>query len=120
MGTATDWCRGAASYCSDYVSDPPFLSSAIDPNVLLMIDNSASMYDLAYVGNQKYCFDDTFNNTVTYEGYFDPGGWYQYAVAEGRFKLVGGRPGRRDRFFRTGELPQLGGGLQVRHRKKDP
>ncbi|MBW1789688.1 MAG: hypothetical protein JRK53_24250, partial [Deltaproteobacteria bacterium] len=79
MGTATDWCRGAASYCSDYVSDPPFLSSAIDPNVLLMIDNSASMYDLAYVGNQKYCFDDTFNNTVTYEGYFDPGGWYQYA-----------------------------------------
>ncbi|WP_243371425.1 PilC/PilY family type IV pilus protein [Geotalea sp. SG265] len=35
---------------------PPFITAGIKPNLLLMIDNSASMYDLAYqdAGN-KYC-----------------------------------------------------------------
>ncbi|HBA89696.1 MAG TPA: hypothetical protein DCZ75_17420, partial [Geobacter sp.] len=33
----------------DYCVTPAFVSGHIPPNLLLMIDNSASMYDLAYV-----------------------------------------------------------------------
>jgi len=35
--------------CASGNAVPPFLSTGSKPNLLLMIDNSASMYDLAYV-----------------------------------------------------------------------
>ena len=39
-----------------YCVEPPFINASIPPNVLLMIDNSGSMYDLAYVDKgQKHC-----------------------------------------------------------------
>ena len=51
----------ADSSCAAGVAVPPFLAAGVDPNLLLMIDNSASMYDLAYVKprEQGYCYDGT-------------------------------------------------------------
>jgi type IV pilus assembly protein PilY1 len=85
-----------------YCVTPAFVSGNIPPNLLLMIDNSASMYDLAYSDRGKkhcsvstgtscatdadcgasggtcsvfdrqpyYCYDQTYNNSNTYVGYF--------------------------------------------------
>jgi type IV pilus assembly protein PilY1 len=73
---------------STYVSTPPFLSGGgVDPNLLLLIDNSASMYDLAYVDDQGYCYDDTYSSTNTYVGYFEPTTWYGYNSTAQRFEL---------------------------------
>ncbi|MFZ3207685.1 MAG: hypothetical protein WA140_02485, partial [Geobacteraceae bacterium] len=43
-----------------YCITPPFITAGIKPNLLLMIDNSASMYDLAYVDKgKKHCATNT-------------------------------------------------------------
>ncbi len=50
--------------CSEGVAYPPFLAEGVDPNLLMIIDNSASMYDMAYVpevaSQQGYCYDDSY------------------------------------------------------------
>ena len=66
----------AANTMADYISTPPFLSGGgVTPNLLLLIDNSASMYDLAYVGDAGYCYDDTYDSASIYVGNFEPGSW---------------------------------------------
>lgn len=46
----------AAGPGDQYCITPPFITAGIKPNLLLMIDNSASMYDLAYVDKgKKHC-----------------------------------------------------------------
>ena len=66
----------------NYCSQPPLPGFGVKPNVLLMIDNSASMYDLAYTDPSKYCLDDsadTFSRSgEPYPGYFDPETFYGY------------------------------------------
>ena len=88
----------ADSSCSTGAAVPPFLAAGVDPNLLLMIDNSASMYDLAYVKPREegYCYDGTYTDesgslvesydgATSYFGYFDPAGWYAYDFAAGQF-----------------------------------
>ena len=81
-----------ADVCSDGVAFPPFVSKGLDANLLMIIDNSASMYDLAYVpefaAQQGYCYDDTYDNTKTYAGYFesDTVQWYIYNTATEQFE----------------------------------
>jgi len=88
----------ADSSCSTGAAVPPFLAAGVDPNLLLMIDNSASMYDLAYVKPREegYCYDGTYtdesgatvesyNAANSYIGYFDSAGWYAYDFTSGRF-----------------------------------
>ena len=56
------WEPGTAfsAICADGTGVPPFVGTdAVDPNVLLMIDNSASMLDLAAVGAEGICYDGT-------------------------------------------------------------
>jgi len=77
---------GTAGYCSSNTAEPPFLAMGEDPNLLLVIDNSASMYDLAYVEGQGYCYDDSYASATTYAGYFKPGTWYAYDFGAGRFE----------------------------------
>jgi type IV pilus assembly protein PilY1 len=78
----------AANSMSNYISTPPFMSGGgVDPNLLLLIDNSASMYDLAYVDDQGYCYDETYNSISTYVGCFDPASWYDYNLSAQRFEL---------------------------------
>ncbi len=78
----------AANSMAGYISTPPFLSGGgVTPNLLLLIDNSASMYDLAYVDDQGYCYDDTYDSTSTYVGNFEPGTWYGYNLGAEKFEL---------------------------------
>jgi len=45
---------------SQYCITPPFITAGVKPNLLLLIDNSASMYDLAYVDKgKKHCAANT-------------------------------------------------------------
>ena len=67
------------AYCANGVKIPAFLASGIDPNLLLIIDNSASMNDPAYIGSQGTCYDDGYSPSQTYAGYFDSNGWYSYS-----------------------------------------
>jgi len=41
---------------NQYCITPPFITAGVKPNLLLMIDNSASMYDLAYTDPAKILF----------------------------------------------------------------
>ncbi|GFO63912.1 hypothetical protein GMPD_18310 [Geomonas paludis] len=91
-----------------YCVKPAFVAGNVSPNLLLMIDNSASMYDLQYVDEGKkhcsnsstsctsnadcsnggtcsvfdrrpfYCYDQTFNSTKDYYGYFNKDKFYYY------------------------------------------
>jgi type IV pilus assembly protein PilY1 len=78
----------AVNTMSNYISTPPFLSGGgVTPNLLLLIDNSASMYELAYVGDAGYCYDDTYDSASTYVGSFAPGSWYGYNLVAENFEL---------------------------------
>lgn len=79
-----------SSTLADYTAYPPFIVAAVKPNLLMIVDNSASEYDLSYVDNGSatrqpyYCYDQTYRNTKTdgspntYEGYFEPEKFYAY------------------------------------------
>ena len=61
------------------VSEPPFLSYGIKSNLLLLLDNSGSMLDMAYAGEEGQCFDDGYletDPTLEYAGYFKHDSWY--------------------------------------------
>ena len=67
---------------NDYCITPPFIVGGVTPNLLLTIDNSASMFDLAYVDKGSttrtpyYCYDLTYSFANHYVGYFQD--WYKY------------------------------------------
>ncbi|MGV1100355.1 hypothetical protein ACUUL3_13230 [Thiovibrio sp. JS02] len=90
---AAGHCTGATA-CSDGLAEPPFLSYGIDPNVLLMIDNSGSMYDLAYIDPDMQCYDDTYDTTgvTAYAGYFENDSWYAYNFATKKFVKQAAEP----------------------------
>jgi hypothetical protein len=85
-------CQAAAVVGAkeDYDKLPAFLETGLDPNLLLLIDNSASMYDPAYLdpiveadgavvsGGAGYCYADGYVSTTAYAGYFNPDIWYEY------------------------------------------
>lgn len=60
----------------DYTATPPFVGTAVPPNVLLLMDNSGSMNSSAYhpLGTE------TYNSLVVYGGYFDTTKCYSYAA----------------------------------------
>jgi type IV pilus assembly protein PilY1 len=74
--------------CTNGVKIPAFLASGIDPNLLLIIDNSASMNDLAYIGAQGTCYDDGYSAAQKYAGYFDDAGWYAYSLSGNTFSQI--------------------------------
>jgi type IV pilus assembly protein PilY1 len=91
----------SAATMNDYCITPPYIVGGIKPNLLLMFDNSASMYDLNYVDKgtasrtPAYCYDQTYrgavaNGAVTnlYEGYFDVNSYYLYDQASGYFTVT--------------------------------
>jgi len=70
-----------AANMKDYCQTPPFISATPAPNVLLMVDNSGSMSNLAYPASVPY------NPNRLYEGYFDPE--KNYALINGIFVETG-------------------------------
>jgi hypothetical protein len=49
-----------ANTCGRGLAEPPFLSFGIDSNLLMMLDNSGSMLDMAYISPDTDCFDQNF------------------------------------------------------------
>lgn len=92
----------APSLLDQYTITPPFVQAVIKPNMLLMIDNSSSMYDLANTDPATYCYDASYNNTATYAGYFDPTLYYSYNSGAGRFESGATMPGSCT--FRTADF----------------
>ncbi len=77
------------------VSPLLLLSQVVKPNLLLMLDNSASMYDLAYIDESPeadYCFDTSYNDANSYEGYFEQSEYYRYKGTNGIFVPVATLP----------------------------
>ena len=78
-GAAPLQAAGETMY--DYTKIPPFLEVGLNPNLLMLIDNSASMYDPAYApADDNYCYDDAYDPSVAYAGYFDStaNSWYYH------------------------------------------
>ena len=56
MSLSLDFAPSLAADMDDYCIVPPFIQENAKPNLLMIIDNSASMYDLAYVDRgKKHC-----------------------------------------------------------------
>lgn len=88
-GVAPVYAAGETMY--HYTKVPAFLEVGLNPNLLLLIDNSASMYDPAYgapAGSSCYAAD--YATTTPYAGYFDPAAdsWYVYDSTDRRFESV--------------------------------
>ncbi|SNB46198.1 Ig-like domain-containing protein [Geobacter sp. DSM 9736] len=98
MAQAKTWTfttvRAPAQFSSNYYCQiPPFVtnsSTAVKPNVLLLVDNSGSMYEFAYktpgTGNSSY--DRSYNPSTNYYGYFDSNKMYEYVTSSGGFFRV--------------------------------
>lgn len=73
--SATSVIEGATM--NDYCVKPSFVAATVLPNLLLMIDNSASMYDLSFIDKgsstrtPSYCYDNTYSSVNQYSGYFE-------------------------------------------------
>ncbi len=63
---------GTSPSVTDYTNYPIFISKAVTPNVLIILDNSTSMQAEAYQA------DFIYNSAKSYYGYFDPSKWYKY------------------------------------------
>lgn len=51
---------------NDYCATPPFIVGGVLPNLLLMLDNSASQFDLQYINaTGMFCYDNSYNNSNT-------------------------------------------------------
>lgn len=86
MGIAVT--QSLANICTTGVAVPPFLGTGVDPNLMMVVDNSASMYDLAYVEDAATCFDDSYDSANTYAGLFDEDQWYGYDEADDWFEPI--------------------------------
>ena len=75
-----------ADACSEGVGIPPFLTAGVDPNLLLLVDNSGSMLDMAYVDDIGRCTDNTFDPSEDYTGLFDPNKWYKWTQGHQEWK----------------------------------
>jgi Tfp pilus tip-associated adhesin PilY1 len=74
---------------TDYCSTPPFLTQAVEPNILLVIDMSGSMQfpahgpeNFTYYSNkvaQCGSLNTTYDGTKEYYGYFKTDKFYQYS-----------------------------------------
>ncbi|MFZ5760449.1 MAG: hypothetical protein ACOY32_12600 [Thermodesulfobacteriota bacterium] len=67
-----------ADPCSTGLGEPPFLSFGVRANLLLMLDNSGSMLDLAYVGEAGECVDNSYSPAIQYAGIYSPDKWYRW------------------------------------------
>jgi type IV pilus assembly protein PilY1 len=81
---------------------PAFLAPGASPNVLMVLDNSESMLELAYMPDTDVCHDTlptggtetglagnmAYQGATRYAGYFSTDQWYGYDAARTLFKVV--------------------------------
>lgn len=112
---------------SQYCIQPAFISAARTPNLLMVIDNSASMYNLGYVAGttsaapsytcstsggpvtvtSSYCFDNTYSDTTDYEGYFSKYNSATDTLTYPIYQYSGGK------FVEVSSIPTTGGTYQT-------
>ncbi len=68
---------------SDFTAFPPFISATVEPNILLILDNSGSMNEFAYKEVTGYRCETTealtgYQEGTKYYGLFDPDLCYKY------------------------------------------
>ena len=82
--TGAAWAMQNADYCQM----PSYVVQNVQPNILILLDNSGSMFNFAYVDtdiNGNVTNDCSvnpctgFDPTQTYYGYFNSNKWYQYS-----------------------------------------
>ncbi len=72
----------------DYCQEPSYVVQNVQPNIMILLDNSGSMYNFAYTDSGNECSGGAdmpctgFDSTQTYYGYFNPNKWYQYSSGE--------------------------------------
>ncbi len=82
---------GSSSFAamSSYCAAPPFVTQSVIPNVLIILDNSGSMYDFAYkttgTGNDPKNPDQSFSPSTVYYGYFNSQKKYSYSTNSGGY-----------------------------------
>ncbi len=99
---------------NNYCSVPPFVTSganALNPNVLLIIDNSGSMNEFAYKASGKgdsshgiIDWDDSYSSVTPYYGYFDNTKMYSYDTSNGNFYVDGTKKPQDDTSFWSGNM----------------
>jgi type IV pilus assembly protein PilY1 len=76
---------------TDYCSAPPFLTQAVEPNIMIVIDMSGSMQFPAYGSITSYYYSNdvlqctttgTYDGTKYYYGYFKADKFYQYGSSK--------------------------------------
>jgi type IV pilus assembly protein PilY1 len=81
---------GLAQTMDQYYAVPPFVANQVAPNIVLLLDNSGSMSDLACDrtddGDCLDAGDLAFTNTTMYAGYFDSLTCYLYDTTDTRFE----------------------------------
>jgi type IV pilus assembly protein PilY1 len=73
---------GTAQFMGNYAAAPPFMSESAAPDILLIMDNTASMR--ARAACDAVCLN--FSSATTYSGMFEPLTCYTYDTADGRFE----------------------------------
>lgn len=91
--TVTTVAAAIPAALNNYCQSPPFISSAsssVMPNVLLVVDNSGSMYEFAYKasGTGSSTRDTSYNSELSYYGYFDSTKMYAYDTTSGGYFKV--------------------------------
>jgi hypothetical protein len=69
--------NASAATMGDYCQVPPFIGTSIGPNIMYVIDASASMHWQAYSKDTNGDKDKPYDSSKNYEGYFDPVMYYQ-------------------------------------------
>jgi len=67
-------CYSVEPTNADYTAAPPFISTKVDPNVLLILDNSGSMNGFAYKEEKGY----RCSTTETWTGYIEGQEYYGF------------------------------------------
>ena len=86
--------NGVEPTMADYAAFPPFMSATVEPNVLVILDNSTSMCEFAYkevVGHICAAADayTGYQEGIKYFGYFDSDTCYEYDNVDHYFAPVG-------------------------------
>ncbi|MGC8868324.1 MAG: pilus assembly protein [Sulfurihydrogenibium sp.] len=90
--------QAKAANMTDYCYTPPYVATAVSPNVMLTVDVSGSMSWCAYNPNsyKSGCCSSSsgcgWTYTGTEEGYFDPSKVYRYNSSQGYWEETTGTP----------------------------
>ncbi len=79
-----------AQVSSDFAAQPPLVGNAVEPNVMLVMSNDHELYRKAYNDysdlDEDGDLETTYEDSITYAGYFDSNFCYAYDLTDLRFE----------------------------------